>query len=203
MNWIALATEDVLSEAVGIRLIQDLPKNIQLGTLLRKGGFGYLRSRLSSFCELARHQPVLLITDLDKKPCSTALMNEWFGIKVKPTSLLFRVAVREVESWLLADHEAMRIFFKKPALRLPDNPDDLDDPKRFLVGLAMKGPRNVRAALVPETGSTSAQGLGYNELLLQSAMPHWDPARAEQRSDSLRRARRRLNELAAMMSESN
>lgn len=196
MNWIALATEDVLTEAIGKRLIQELKGEFQVGTVLRSNGFGYLRKRLKSFCELARHQPVLLITDLDQGRCPNDLMGSWLGADLKPATLLFRVAVREVESWLLADHQVICQMLNKPNLRLPDNPDELNDPKKYLIQLAKKGPRNVREALVPEAGSTSVQGLGYNELLLHSVVPHWSPERAEQRSDSLRRARLRLSELA-------
>jgi hypothetical protein len=40
------------------------------------------------------------------------------------------VAVREIEAWLLADHEAViELFGRKVARRLPPYPDEIDDPK--------------------------------------------------------------------------
>ena len=197
MNWIALATEDELSEAIGKRLIQDMHGGFQINLFLRKGGSGYLRGRLESFCEIAQYQPVLLITDLDRRPYPIELMSSWLGAKQRPASLIFRVAVREMESWLLADHHVICNLFQKPAMRLPDNPDEISDPKEYLVQLAKKGPRSVREAMVPEVGSTAVQGLGYNQLLLNAVVPYWNPVRAEQRSDSLRRARLRLHEFAS------
>jgi hypothetical protein len=97
MQWIALATEDELSEAVGIRLIREVGLPLEVGRLLRKGGFGYLHSRLQSFCQLAQHEPVLLITDLDRRPCAAHLIMEWLGRIPRPHRLLLRVAVREIE----------------------------------------------------------------------------------------------------------
>ena len=197
MRDIALATEDELSEAIGKRLIQEIHGDFHINLLLRKGGSGYLRGRFKNFCEIARYQPLLLITDLDRRSCPSELISSWLGAKEKPASLLFRVAVHEAESWLLADHDAIRKLFQRPTLRLPSNTDDLLNPKEYLVRLAKKGPRNVREAMVPEDGSTAVQGLGYNQLLLNAVLPNWNPVRAEQRSDSLRRTRLRLHELAS------
>ena len=102
MMSIALATEDQLSEAIGERLVRDFGKQLQIGSRLRRHGSGYLRSRLKNFAEMARQQPVLLITDLDGKACPSELLADWLGSLHRPAQLLMRVAVREVESWLLA-----------------------------------------------------------------------------------------------------
>lgn len=53
---IALATEDQLSEAIGICLIADSFAPFQEPMLLRRDGFGYLKSRISSWQNLARQQ---------------------------------------------------------------------------------------------------------------------------------------------------
>lgn len=152
MAGLAIATEDELSEAVARRLVADVEPALQVTQTLRKNGFGYLRAKMASWCELARHQPVLLLTDLDQVACSVELLQQWRGALLPPADLLMRVAVREVEAWLLADHEAMRSLLGERG-RLPGEPDQLPDPKAHLLQLAAKyAPRDVRADLVKTKG---------------------------------------------------
>jgi hypothetical protein len=194
MTWIVLATEDELSEQVGLCLAEEA--GLEVGQRLRKQGNGYLHNKITNFCEMARQQPVLLITDLDQATCASALISEWMGKRSRPDKLLFRVAVREVESWLLADHEGMKTLLGSRVGGLPQAPDDLPDPKGKLLALAQKAPRDVREALVIKRGAVASQGLGYNALLCQWIREVWRLERAAERSDSLSRARSRLRELA-------
>jgi len=193
MIRIVLATEDQLSEEVGLRLASEA--GLVVGMCLRKDGNGYLRKRIPNFCEMALQQPVFLITDLDQTSCPTKLMKSWLGTKQRPAKLLFRVAVREIESWLLADHEGMRELLGPKAPKLPNQPDALADPKEALLNLAQRATRSVRDDLVATTGSVASQGLGYNARLGAWIRDHWKPARAADRSPSLAKARNRLREL--------
>ena len=146
MRYLALATEDELSETVGRRLLDEVKATCEVNLTFRRGGYGYLKSRLDNFCQIARRQPVLLITDLDAGTCAPDLIEEWSEGKELPEWLLFRVAVREVESWLLADHRAIKALFGSKIVRLPEQPDALNDPKETLLKLAKK-PR-VRFAMI-------------------------------------------------------
>lgn len=202
MALVALGTEDELSEAVGVRLLAEHEQYLQPGLRLRKSGFGYLRSNVKRWRELAQRQPVVLITDLDQIACPPALLNDWLGGQACPENLLLRVAVREVEAWLLADHVAMQGLLGDRA-RLPPAPDALPDPKQHLLGLAKRAPRDVRLDLVQEAGSVSRQGLGYNARLTDLVRMSWSPARAAERSPSLARARRSLGALARQLQELN
>lgn len=197
MQTVALATEDELSEAVGVRLLAEHGEKLEVGLLLRRGGNGYLRSRLANFCQMARLNPMLMITDLDRWTCPAVLCAEWLGRTVRPEKLLLRVAVREIEAWLLADHEAMGALLGHTiALRLPTLPEAIQNPKEFLLGLAARAPRDVRADLCAEAGAVARQGLGYNARLSTFVREIWNPERASSRSDSLRRARERIRQLA-------
>lgn len=197
MTWVTLATEDAVSEAVGERLIAEHGKVLFIGQRLGRRGFGYLRSAMPKFREMARRQPVIVLTDLDRASCAASLVTDWIGTGAKPQNLMLRVAVREVESWILADHDAVRSLLATPRLPLPEKPDDLDDPKALLLKLAAeRAPRQVREALVPVKGAIASQGLGYNAMLTNLVAEHWNPERAAQRSDSLHRARLRLRELS-------
>lgn len=202
MMLVALATEDVLSEAIGLRLLAELPIPVMPSPLLRRDGFGYLRSRMDNWRQLAQRQIVLVLTDLDKVACPIALKEDWLGNKPSPERLMLRIAVREVESWLLADHEAVRKLIGNKG-SLPPEPDDLPDPKQQLLKLAKRAARQVRDDLVKETGTVASQGVGYNTRLTDLVRSEWSPERAAQRSPSLRRTRARLNELALRLKGSN
>lgn len=193
---VALATEDELSEAVGVRLIQDFADRLAVSLRLRKNGSGYLRSRLGSFCQIALHQPVIMFTDLDKAACPMTLIRSWTkGVSI-PSGLLFRVAVREIESWLLADHEAViQLFGKKAAGHLPAKPDEIDDPKATLIALAARAPRHIRNAIVADKHVIASQGILYNAQLCRFVKETWNPKRARKRSPSLNRAVLRIEEL--------
>ena len=195
---VALATEDALSEAIGLRLLAELSTPVTPSLLLRKGGVGYLRSRVTSWRQMAQRQVVLILTDLDQAGCPLALHADWIGINPLPANLMLRIAVREVESWVLADHEAVRKLIGSKGT-LPPKPDDLLDPKQHLLKLAKRASRNVRLDLVKEEGAIASQGIGYNARLTAWVQSDWNPERAAERSPSLQRTRRRLTELVTRL----
>lgn len=196
---VTVATEDEVSEAVALRLLGEHPSTLVLiDPPLRRGGFGYLKANLDKFSAIARRQPVLLLTDLDRKACAPAFIADWMGAKPLPPHLLFRVAVREVEAWLLADTEGLRAFLSLASARFPSRPEERLDPKADLVQICQKvKPKSLREELVPEKGSTAKVGVGYNLHMTRFVRDHWSPARAAENAPSLARARRRLAELAA------
>lgn len=191
---VALATEDALSEAIGLRLLDELSDSVHPNLLLRKDGFGYLKSKMDNWRQLAQRQIVFILTDLDQTACPAALRADWIGKNQQPVNLLLRVAVREVESWVLADHEAMRKLIGQKGT-LPPQPDDLPDPKQHFLKLAKLSPREIRADLIKEKNAIASQGLGYNNRLTAWVNSDWNPERAAQRSPSLERTRTRLREL--------
>ncbi|MBN3854652.1 DUF4276 family protein [Paraburkholderia sp. Ac-20340] len=195
MKYAVLATEDQLSEEVGFRLLKEV--GFEASVCLRKNGNGYLQKRIPNLCEMAIQQPVLLLTDLDRLACPTQLIANWIGARAKPSELIFRVVVRTIESWLLADHEGMRRLLGPRTPKLPSTPDELQEPKQTLLGLANRGTRAMREDLVANNGAIASQGIGYNAVLSTWIRDDWAPARAATRSPSLERARLRLGELAA------
>ncbi len=192
-SYWALATEDPLSEAVGRRLLAELPGQVEAFPILRRGGREYLRARLPALKQISRHQGVLLLTDLDRMECPLSLLKDWLDDCTKPENLLLRIPVRTVESWVLADHEAMRRLIG-PKGRLPPQPDELANPKQHLLRIAQEAPRAVRADIVKLDGTRASQGIGYNARLSEWIGSTWSPSRAAQRSPSLQRARQRLYE---------
>lgn len=195
MPYITIATEDELSEAVGLRLVADILPRFEVTNMLRRGGNGYLKRKCLDFNRMALRHPVFLMTDLDDTQCASALINSWFGQVPKNANLIFRVAVREVESWLLADHQGMATLLERGANNITLNPDHLPDPKQYLLRCAKRAPRDVKNDLIRSKGALASQGLGYNSRLCSFVREIWAPEQASQRSDSLRRAVERLREV--------
>jgi hypothetical protein len=109
----------------------------------------------------------------------------------------FRLAVREVESWLLADASGLSNYLHVPLGRFPSNPDAEADPTVTLVNLARHSVRSwIRKAFVPPSGGHAQVGPLYEASIIAFASSHWSLNRACRRSDSLRRARAAMRELA-------
>jgi hypothetical protein len=119
-----------------------------------------------------------------------------------PKAFLFRVAVREVEAWLMADREGFSRFSGIPVEKMPHVPEDLEDPKRDLLQLVRRyAHREIKANLLPERGSIARIGLGYNEILSRFVRDTWSIKNAVSNSESLSRACYRLRELAIQRSK--
>jgi len=55
MVSVVLGTEDELSEAIGLRLLAEQGGVLDASLRLRKSGFGYLRSKMDSWRQLAQY----------------------------------------------------------------------------------------------------------------------------------------------------
>ncbi len=188
---INLATEDELSEVVLLRILRDIGR-YAVGTAYRRGGFGYLRRTIAGWNRAARGVPFVVLTDLDNGECPAGLMADWLADPLHP-NLLFRIAVREVESWLLASPGTFSRFLGVPHEEMPTDCDNLADPKAEIIQLARKSRiRAVRDGIVPRRGSTAKQGPDYNGLLSTFVRSDWDLEVAALGSPSLARTVGRL-----------
>lgn len=193
MTPIAIATEDQISEAIALRLISEISTPHFIQHRLGQSGNGYLRSKMGSWYQMAHHQVMLVLTDLDRANCLVEFRDQWL-VGPPPSNLLLRIAVREVESWLLADHVAMRELIGARGV-LPTAPDELADPKQSLLQLARNAPKQVRQDLLKSIDGNLSPGVGYNSRLTALVNSGWSPQRAAERSPSLARTRLRLTEV--------
>jgi len=183
---IQLAVEDSLSEATLRRLLPETGRPYAVGTCYSRGGYGYLRRTIRGFNNAARVTPFLVLTDLDTTPCPPTLIAEWLPIPLQP-NLIMRVAVRSVESWLLAHRSGLASFLGISEALVPHDPDALDNPKVALINLARRSRRrDLKADILPRGGST--QGPNYNGRLIDFVQSRWRPRDAVLRSESLRSA---------------
>lgn len=193
MVSVDLLVEDVLSEAAARKAIETSNTPLVVGVAHGKQGNGYIKKRISNFNRAAQGSPFFVLTDLDNTPCASSLIEEWLP-EPKHPNLLFRVAVREVEAWLLADRERFSRFIGRSASQLPLNPDAESDPKHTIVSLARRSSkRSVREGIPPRPHTTAKIGPLYNEILTEFVFEKWKPRDAAERSVSLSRCLQALD----------
>lgn len=141
----------------------------------------------------------LILRDLDHDaPCASELIDRLLQGHKVASRVSLRIPVRAVESWLLADREDFAREFAVAEQRLPNNPDDLDDPKQHLINLCRRSTRRaIRDAMVPRVGSGRSVGPEYGSRIAAFARRTWNTDHAAQRSPSLRRAIAAVHDLAA------
>lgn len=158
-------------------------------------GKSQLNAHLEDYNNAAKGSPWFVLRDLDNDaPCAPALLP---SLCSRPSPwMVLRIAVREIESWLLADTEAMAEWLGLPEASLPLDPDAEPDPTLTLVSLARRSTRaTVRKRLVPKQGASAQVGPLYETTIFDFGMNHWSPERASRKSDSLRRTRAALKAL--------
>jgi hypothetical protein len=94
-----------------------------------------------------------------------------------------------VESWLLADSHGLATYLRVNVQVMPEQPDQLADPKATLVGITRRSKStDIKSRIVPRARSTAKQGPDYNSCLSTFVRQSWDIESAAERSPSLRRA---------------
>lgn len=190
---ISAAVEGDVDEVVVQKLI--LAAGATPGTVYGKRGKPYLCQKINGFNNAAQYSPWIVLVDLDRDyDCAPLLRNTWLP---NPGRLIcFRIAVRAVEAWLIADRTALANYLRIAPSRIPQISENLDDPKREMVNLARRSrKKTIRLDMVPRDGSGRAIGPAYTSRMMEYVEKHWRPERAAQQSDSLRRALKCLKRL--------
>ena len=183
------AVEGILDEAVVRRLTSDF--GIHMGTVFGRSGKPHLKARIDGYNRAARFSPWIVLIDLDDDfECAPALRAEWLPTPAE--HMYLRVAVRTVESWLLADREGIAAFLSVAPSRIHRTVDDLENPKQTLIDLArISRSRAIREDMVPRPGSGASIGPAYtsrmSEFVGAQGRGRWQPTSAAQVSPSLSR----------------
>ena len=185
--------EGTLDEAV-VRKILDISSLIAGSFYLES--LPAFRTRLNAFNRAARHSAWFALCDLDEDDCAPTRVQSYLP---DPTpGMCFRVAVRAVETWLIADRAHMARFLCVSGDMIDPHPERLAAPKAHLVSLARRSrSRAIREGLVPTAGDSRRVGPEYTLLMSEFVRERWCPQRAAERSPSLRRAMDRCRSLAA------
>lgn len=194
MTLVNMLVEGLLDEAVAIEIIKFT--HHQPGVCYGKKGFGYIKEKIQGFNKGSNSSSCLALVDFmdTRLDCPAEVVSQWLPYR-RPT-MLFRVVVRELESWLLADHDNLAKYLHVHPRYLPPNPENLDDPKRELINIARHSQSNaIKSAIVPEPNSTAQVGRLYPSEMTNFIRSQWDISLARQRSPSLDRCITRLSEI--------
>lgn len=185
MTSVSCAVEGDLDEAVARRLLEHV--GLDAGPVYGRMGKEHIERSIGGYANAARRNPWFVLVDLDSDaPCGAALISAW--LPHPPALLAFRVAVRAVESWILADRSNLAHFLRVSRDVVPRGVDALRDPKLTLVNLARRSnARNLREGLPPRAGSGRAIGPLYVTELSGFVTAQWDVDAAAVGSDSLAR----------------
>jgi hypothetical protein len=186
MVTVSIAVEGKLDEAVLTKLL--LLVGIKVAAPYGKKGKDYLKKKIRGYNQAAKcGDGWIVLVDLDNDAeCAPPFVASW--LPDRSPNLQLRVAVRAVESWLLADSEEIAHFLGVPRQKIPAQPENEVVPKNTLINIARRSrSREIREDIVPRPDSSASQGPGYTSRLVEFTMRYWDPERAARRAPSLKR----------------
>jgi hypothetical protein len=196
---ICVAVEGMTDEAVVKRLFDHF--QLPLGPVHPTGGKENLRKKISAYNKAAAFYPWFVLVDLNQEaPCAPGLREQWLP---HPNQYMyFRVAVRAVEAWLLADRESLARFLSVPLEKVPTSPDSLDDPKATIIQLARQSSRReIQKDMVPTPSGGRKEGPAYASRMIEFVTYYWDIEKAKDHSPSLQRCCDSLKRLSAAIRE--
>ena len=184
--FVSAAVEGIVDEVVVRKLIRDAGG--QPGAVYGKNGKSSLRQKVTGYNNAAQRSPWIVLVDLDRDAeCAPPLFETW--LPEPAPYMCFRVAVHEIEAWLMADAQTLAAFLGVARSRIPAQPEDSVQAKEALVNLARHSRRRaVREDMVPREGSGRRVGPAYTSRLIEYVESKWRPEVAAESAESLRRA---------------
>lgn len=183
-NSLNIVIEDVLSEAVMQRLLVRAGYAGNVTYRIIRGN-DQIKKNVLKYKGASRVVPHIVLTDLDRYPCPPALLDAW-GVGELPSTMLLRIAVREVEAWLLSDRKGIAAFLHTAIEKVPFYPETEADPKQTLFSVVRKSrKRRLVDEMVPQSGAHI--GPLYNERMCDFALNHWNIDAAVVNAPSLAR----------------
>lgn len=182
MVSVIVACEGPTDEAVLKRLLTDNEVDVDAAYVLR--GKANVDSRLPGMKNAAKASHWLVLRDLNgDASCAPELVSRLANNT--PAKFRLQIAVRKLESWLLADSDGIAAMLGLASRLVPKSPDSLDDPKKELVALARRSKKGrVHRDFLPSQPSARV-GPAYTARLIEFAGRDWNPNRARLRSPSL------------------
>lgn len=183
--------EGLIDEAVARRII--VTSGHEFGVCYGKKGIGYIQQKIQKFNASAPRGLMLTLVDFmdTQLSCPPEVVQQW--LPHRHPNMAFRVVVREIESWLLADREHFADFLHVSQSRIPQNPEQLDDPKQTVVNLARHSrSKHLREALIPNRTTSAPVGKLYVSEMISFIQNQWDVHVARNHSPSLNRCMSKL-----------
>ena len=186
-----LIVEDPLSEAVARRILEKADRSYEVVNVLRWNK-DKIKRKIKNINHAARGFAYFVLTDQDTEDrCPPNAISELR--EPVHSNLLYRFAVMEIEAWVMAHREAVSSFLYVPINKIPDDVDDIKNPKEYLINLARKSRSSrIREDIPPRNKTTSKVGPDYNGMLIDFVTERWDIDVAAIYSRSLKRTIERL-----------
>ncbi|MBH1364776.1 hypothetical protein I5T79_10825 [Stenotrophomonas maltophilia] len=191
-----IASEDGLIEAILRRVLVDLNYDMDAVIAICAGGRSKLQAKIPALIRSASGGlPVIICTDLDSTPCIVRMKNDWFPQGV-PRNIVFSVATREADAWILADPGISKYLASSTAV--PSDPESVQDPKSSLIEIAKRSrKRDIKEEMIVAKGAVARVGPGYNVVLANFVEFEWNIEVASQKCKGLRRLLQRVSTLVA------
>jgi len=182
-QYINLLIEDDLHLNVINKLLQGFSSTLAVGKVFGRRGKSFIKQNLKAYNQAAQFSPYLVLVDLDRTECPPTLLHDWLSFQ-KSNNLIFRVAVREAEAWLISDRDNLASFLGVSKNIIAPEPEKLPDPKEYIIALARRSrKRRIREDLIPQGQATV--GRNYNTCLAEFIFSKWDVKKAMKHSESL------------------
>lgn len=189
-QYLNVVIEDLLSEAVMQRLLAKVGYKGNPPDFRIAHGNSAIRKNLDKYKGASRVIPHIVLTDLDRYPCPSALLDDW-RVGILPPTMLLRIAVREVEAWLLADRKGIADYLHVAIDKVPLSPESLDDAKQTMFNVIRKSrKRRLVEEMVPQPGAHI--GPLYNDRMRIFTLNCWQIETAAANAPSLDRGISRI-----------
>jgi hypothetical protein len=183
--------EDILQKEVIDKIVRTFFSKKYVITGYTCGhGFGWIKNNINVYNKASSGTTYLVLIDLDSESCPVKIVQDWLD-DAKGENLLFRVAVREIESWIVADVQNFSKFLHLREKKLRKDVDEITDPKRYIFNLVSGSIIRQLSGVCPR--GTARIGDDYNEKLSKFVKSSWNPQLAMANSSSLKKTINRLD----------
>ncbi len=167
MILVNILVEGMADEPVAKRLLEHV--GLEVGVVYGRKGKPYLLQRSAIYNKAAKFAPWFVLLDLDTDMrCASQAIAQWLPNPAE--GMRFRIAVRAIEAWIMADRESMASFLYVAPSKI-QHAIELDlNPKQTLINIARTSRnRGIREAFVPRQDSGAKVGPLYVAKLLIAA----------------------------------
>jgi hypothetical protein len=186
MTFVTLAVEGICDERALRKIVEGVGFDVAVTHNCR--GKSKLDARVPGYLQAALYSPWVILRDLDQDAQCAPEFIASRGI-TPPITARFRVAVRSLEAWLLADRTNISRYLGVAVGALPNVPDVEAHPKTTMANLAARSRRRaVRDRMAPRPDDGAQIGPEYEAALIEFIDNHWDFRKASERSNSLAKA---------------
>ncbi len=185
MMPVNILVEGMADEPVAKRLVKHV--GLEVGAVYGRKGKPYVLQRSLAYNKAANVAPWFVLLDLDTDAqCASQAIAQW--LPNPSEGMRFRIAVRAIEAWLMADRESMANFLYVASSKIQHTIELDSNPKQTLINIARTSRnKSIRDAIVPRQESGATVGPLYVAQLTEFTEKHWRPDVAQKHSKSLRR----------------